>query len=130
MTDTPTILVIDDDPLSRQIIKAILGKSNNYVEAGNGSEGLEQLTAHPEASLVLLDLDMPETDGYQFLKYYQTSLKDQRKVYIAITSCTGESTFRTQALRENIDLSLVKAYLQKPFNMMLLRQSVVDACKE
>jgi CheY-like chemotaxis protein len=65
-TDRP-ILVVDDDTATRKTIRRMLEKEGwTVAEADNGRVGLEQAEANPPA-LILLDLMMPEMDGFEFL---------------------------------------------------------------
>ncbi len=66
--DSPTLLVVEDDLATREMLRASLERENfTVVEAGNGHEALEQLaTVRP--ALILLDLMMPEMDGFQFTR--------------------------------------------------------------
>ena len=61
------ILIVEDDAAARERIRSLLEKDGwIVVEAGNGREGLERLTERrPE--VVLLDLNMPVMDGFDFL---------------------------------------------------------------
>ena len=62
-----SILVVDDDPTVRQLMRRILEKEGHTViEAENGRRGLERL-AKGIPSLILLDLMMPEMDGFEFV---------------------------------------------------------------
>ncbi len=62
------ILLVEDDAAARLHLRAVLEKDGwSVAEAGDGREGLRQATAHrPE--VVLLDLNMPVMDGFDFLK--------------------------------------------------------------
>jgi CheY-like chemotaxis protein len=61
------ILVVDDDPQNRELIGRVLRKDGwSVVEAENGRVGLQRL-AEQRPALVLLDLMMPEMDGFEFL---------------------------------------------------------------
>jgi CheY-like chemotaxis protein len=64
-----SILVVEDDLPTREALCRSLA-SMEYVahEAVNGRTGLEWLTKHPAPSLILLDLMMPEMDGFEFLR--------------------------------------------------------------
>jgi PAS domain S-box-containing protein len=66
--DSPTVLVVEDDLATREMLRASLERENfTVVEAGNGHEALAQLdTMRP--ALILLDLMMPEMDGFQFTR--------------------------------------------------------------
>lgn len=62
------ILVVEDDPTTREMVKKLLEKDSwNVALAENGSVGLQQLKA-VSPQLILLDLMMPEMDGFQFLE--------------------------------------------------------------
>jgi diguanylate cyclase (GGDEF)-like protein/PAS domain S-box-containing protein len=68
MTYNPCILVVDDDAMTRLLVREVL--SNNgfeIIEAENGRQGLE-LFARTGLDMVLLDVIMPEMDGFEFLR--------------------------------------------------------------
>ncbi|MDR3406505.1 MAG: response regulator [Chthoniobacter sp.] len=66
--DKPTVLVVEDDDVTRDMLRASLEKEEFIVaEASNGVEALQKLaTLRP--ALILLDLMMPEMDGFQFTR--------------------------------------------------------------
>ncbi len=63
-----TVLIIDDNPLDRLLVKRVLQNNKPYrvFEAGGGAEGLETVEAH-QPDLIILDLNMPEMDGFEVL---------------------------------------------------------------
>ena len=62
------VLVVDDDAEVRNVVSVTLNKVGlKTAEAVNGRAAFEWLAAHPAPDLVLLDLMMPEMDGFQFL---------------------------------------------------------------
>lgn len=64
MNDTKTILVVDDEPDNRKLVHALLKKQGyNVLEAAGGSEALARADA--SVDLILLDIMMPEMDGFQ-----------------------------------------------------------------
>jgi CheY-like chemotaxis protein len=65
---TPEVLVVEDDPNVRDVLRGIFTNNGWQVtEAENGSIGIERLNGcRPE--LIMLDLLMPEMDGFQFLE--------------------------------------------------------------
>jgi CheY-like chemotaxis protein len=64
----PTILVVDDDQAILQTVAEILTDEGYHVlTASHGAEALEVLT-HTSPQLILLDMRMPEMDGWQFAK--------------------------------------------------------------
>jgi CheY-like chemotaxis protein len=63
-----TVLIVEDDVAARRVLRQGLKKSGwRVVEAANGRVALEQVAAH-SPDLVLLDLVMPEMDGFEFLE--------------------------------------------------------------
>jgi CheY-like chemotaxis protein len=65
---TPDILIVDDDQATRDVLRRTLIKEGWTVrEAANGTEGLEQL-ARAVPAVMLLDLLMPEVDGFEVLR--------------------------------------------------------------
>jgi signal transduction histidine kinase/CheY-like chemotaxis protein/HAMP domain-containing protein len=69
LDDAATILMVDDDPQSRELIQRQLKLANiAFFEAGSGKQAIEWLSANDPPSLILLDLTMPEMDGFMFLQ--------------------------------------------------------------
>jgi PAS domain S-box-containing protein len=67
-TKDAVVLIVDDDPDVRGIIRqAVEGVGLIPAEAGNGRAALDWLEKNPAPSLILLDLMMPEVDGFEFL---------------------------------------------------------------
>jgi signal transduction histidine kinase len=66
--DSSNVLIIDDNPGIKELMKNILEKEKISVNtANNGKEGLESLARYTP-DLIILDLEMPVMDGFQFLK--------------------------------------------------------------
>jgi PAS domain S-box-containing protein len=62
------VLIVEDDAAAREMMRQTIEKmSLPVVEAADGRAALEWLVAHPEPALVLLDLMMPEVDGFEVL---------------------------------------------------------------
>lgn len=59
-----TILVVDDEPLNRKLVRAILGADHTIVEAGDGESGIARVAAG-DVDLVILDVQMPRMDGFE-----------------------------------------------------------------
>lgn len=65
------VLIVDDSFMMRRVIRNILEKDPDFViqaEAGNGLEALEQV-AQQQPDVILLDIEMPQMDGIEFLKH-------------------------------------------------------------
>jgi CheY-like chemotaxis protein len=64
-----TVLVVDDDPASLRLAAATIERLGcRVVCAGGGAEGLEAAATHGPLSAIVLDLLMPDVDGFQFLE--------------------------------------------------------------
>lgn len=89
MSDRHKILVVDDDLVSRNIVKDILSSENYEVlEASNGNEAMRKaVVANPD--LILLDLIMPGVDGFEVCRRLRTEL-DTVAVPIIIFSSKAE----------------------------------------
>jgi CheY-like chemotaxis protein len=62
-----SVLVVEDDPATREMARRTMEQERWKVfEAENGRVGLEQMARH-EVDLILLDLMMPEMDGFEFV---------------------------------------------------------------
>lgn len=65
-----TILIVDDARLYRELLRLQLARhGHSFLTATNGREAVEVFTAHPEIDLILLDLMMPEMNGFDFLRW-------------------------------------------------------------
>ncbi len=84
--ETSRILVVDDDPEARMLARRTLEKEGwTVVEAGNGKEGLEAIQAcRPDA--ILLDLMMPEMDGFAVVSQLQSDPALQMIPVIVVTA--------------------------------------------
>ncbi|MBL8112820.1 MAG: response regulator, partial [Acidobacteria bacterium] len=90
------VLVVDDDPEVREMLRRILEKTGWVVEeAGNGREGLA-VAARNRPELVLLDLMMPEMDGFEFLEEFRQDAQNARVPVIVVTAkdLSGEERTR------------------------------------
>jgi CheY-like chemotaxis protein len=80
------VLIVEDDPQTRDMLRRTLEKDGWQVtEAQNGKVGLAQLEGHVP-SLILLDLMMPEMDGFEFMEALRQRKDTQRIPVIVITA--------------------------------------------
>ena len=105
------ILVVDDDAVNRLLLQAILEKAGFLVElASGGWEAVEQFQHHlPD--LVLLDLLMPDLDGYQTLAALRRTVPSQSVPMVAV-SANLETEERTRALGAGFS-----AFVGKPLQL-------------
>lgn len=115
-----TVLVVDDSRIMRNIVKntfSAMGIPCDFVEAGNGKEALLQLETR-EIHLVLLDWNMPELSGLDFLKKVRAMEKYSSLPIIMVTS---------EAARYNVIEALKNGatdYIIKPVNEKSFREKI------
>lgn len=122
MTDTAarpgntaaTVLVVDDDPLNRQLLSMSIGHlGHDVLEAGNGVDALEMLAAN-EVDVVLTDIEMPEMDGYGLLEHRSGDDRLRAIPFIVISGVDEMAS-----IIRCIGLG-AEDYLPKPFDPVLL----------
>ncbi len=104
---TGQVLIVEDDPVTREMLRRTLEREGFLVvEAENGRVGLERVAQSPPA-LVLLDLMMPEVDGFQFLEALRHRPEWQQLPVVVVTAkdLTEEDRRR---LRGNVEKILHK----------------------
>jgi DNA-binding response OmpR family regulator len=100
------ILVVDDDPDIRGLLRELLGRAGYDVfEAETGKAGLRQLYAE-SPDLVLLDVSMPELDGWQTLE----RIRDLSEVPVILLTARGGELEKVRGLKGGAD-----DYVTKPF---------------
>ena len=113
-----TILIVDDDPVIVKFVKANL-EANAYdvAVAINGSEALKAVELEPP-DLVLLDIMMPEMDGFEVCR----RLREWSTVPIIMLTARGDEIDRVRCLELGAD-----DYISKPFgvNEMMARAQAV-----
>ncbi len=115
-----TVLVVDDSRIMRNIVKNTFTAMNipcQFVEAGNGKEALARLEEQ-EVHLILLDWNMPELSGLDFLKTVRAQDKHKSLPIIMVTS---------EAARYNVIEALKNGatdYIIKPVNEKSFREKL------
>ncbi len=108
-------LVIDDSRTIRTIIGKILREIGmDVLEAGNGKQALEQMKLHAGIELILVDWNMPEMNGLDFIKAVRAQKLYDRVRILMVTSET-ETDQVTKALKAGAN-----EYLMKPFSREIL----------
>lgn len=108
MSQTSTILVIDDEPQIRKFLRISLASQGYKVlEAANGAEGLNQAALN-RPDLVVLDLGLPDMDGQQLL----VELREWLHVPVMVLSVRASEAQKVQALDGGAN-----DYVTKPFGI-------------
>lgn len=115
--DLPLLLIVDDDPLVRHLVRQALEGHYRIEVAADGAEGLQRaLTARPD--IVLTDLIMPTMTGLQLLHALRTARELDDTPVVILTSSDEESE-RIRLLREG-----AQDFVQKPFSLEELRARI------
>ena len=119
----PRILVVDDDPAVRDVLRPALARGGyDALAAASGMEGLVRAQAE-RPDLVLLDVMMPGMDGWEVLKLLKLDAAT-REIPVVILSVRAEPRDRIRALQEGaVD------YVAKPFAVEELLASVAAALR-
>lgn len=88
MTERQKILIVDDMEVNRGILENLFQDEYDIVQATNGNEAISQIEAHGDFALILLDIIMPEMDGFGVLEYMKSKDLIQHLPVILITSET------------------------------------------
>lgn len=110
------ILVIDDNPEARELLKTILAeKGYQVLEAGDGEQALEVMSTSL-IHMAIVDLDMPKMNGIEFSKHAKAARPD-----LPIIMVTAYSQFYVPA---DILASGIDAFLQKPLDLTRLLKAI------
>ncbi|GAK58845.1 putative signal transduction histidine kinase [Candidatus Vecturithrix granuli] len=118
-----TILLVDDDVRNIFALSSVLeDKGLSVLAAGNGREALDMLASHPEIDLVLMDIMMPEMDGYETMQHIRKQPEFSKLPIIALTAkamkgdrqrCieAGASDYLSKPVESEKLLSLLRVWL-------------------
>jgi two-component system, chemotaxis family, chemotaxis protein CheY len=115
------VLVVDDSAIMRKVITQILEMlGHDSVPAANGLDAFERLKEHEDVRLILLDWNMPEMNGIEFLR----AIKERPGLaQIPVIMLTTESERRKMI--EAIEAG-AKHYLTKPFQPETLATKILQ----
>ena len=108
-------LIVDDSRAMRRILRQIVEPLGFQIaEAGHGIEGLQRLREYPEIELALVDWNMPEMNGIEFIKAVRENPLYERIKLVMVTTETEPSKM-ARALMSGVD-----EFLMKPFTPEML----------
>jgi CheY-like chemotaxis protein len=117
----PCILIVEDDPAVREFLEFLLAE-NGYetTSARNGRDALIQMAAR-KPSVVLLDLNMPIMDGWEFRRH---QLDDPRQSGVPVVAVTGHYD------PHDVERTLGVKCVTKPVQADQVLAEVQEACRD
>ena len=122
------IICIDDDPIALLLSKLVISKSNfasRVITLANGQEGItylekeetiaESKTGHP--LLILLDLNMPVMDGWEFLEQFSKKLQQE---YLDVKIILLSSSIDPNDIRKSKQFEMVLDFFPKPLTREIM----------
>ena len=113
----PLILVCDDEPTLRELVRAVLGPGYRFVEAADGREALA-VANDVEPDLIVLDVMLPGLSGIEVLVALR---RDERLRSTPVIVITAWSHTETEVITAGAD-----AFVSKPFDPDVLSQTVEE----
>ena len=118
MNEKQTILIVDDAEFNRDILKEILGENYNYLEAENGNQAIQMIGDNLEIDLMLLDINMPQMNGFEVLAIMKRSQCIEETPVIMISSEESVDT-----MREAYEMGITD-YITRPFDSVIVKKRV------
>jgi len=124
-TKNQKVLVIDDDKDVRELLSRLL-KDAGYrpIDARDGKEGLERTKDEP--ALIILDLEMPRMDGFEFLDNYIKDVPEEKRAPVLVFSGKDLTDVQEDLLKERV-VGLVKKDDVSMDNLSKMIQSIVKS---
>ncbi len=117
-----SILVVEDNPVNQLLVTRVLQKFGFKVDiAGNGVQALEQLQNNHHYDIIIMDIQMPEMDGYETTRHIRNSQSKYTNIPIlAMTAHTiaGE-------IEKCLNAGMTD-FISKPFNPQELREKLIN----
>ncbi len=116
------VLLVDDSAVMRKIIQRNIKETglivDEFVEAGDGNQALDKVNANGDLDLILLDWNMPNMSGIEFVKTLR-SLNLDRRIPVVMVTTEGSDAKVSEAKESGAD-----GYLTKPFTADQLRDTL------
>ncbi|MEG2144853.1 MAG: response regulator, partial [Oscillospiraceae bacterium] len=119
-----TVLVVDDNDINRKILRNILAEEYYVVEAEDGLQAIVQLEKMVnEVALILLDLVMPQMNGFEFMEELKKKARFSNIPVIVTTQKEGVETEIEVLSKGAMD------FLTKPYNSSVIKHRVANTIK-
>lgn len=118
-TDKKNLLIIDDDFATRELIESLFMDEEQYVvlKAENAEQGLSLLETQ-NIDIILLDVMMPQIDGYELCRKVRNISKN-KAIPIIILTAKHQQTDIQEGIKAGAD-----EYVTKPFDLDLLKKRI------
>lgn len=119
------ICIIDDDKIYQFLLRKIINIVNPEIKIHSYYNGSEAIKAFEKIDscchIILLDLNMPKMDGWEFIEAYQKMKTDFRsipKIYISTSSISENDKIKANSY------PMVKGYLTKPITVKIIEEII------
>lgn len=114
------ILLVDDRPENILSLEEILAKDNRrFITANSGNEALKQVLKNENIGLIMLDVQMPDMDGFEVAQILKANSKTKDIAIIFVTAISKDEQYVLKGFEEGaVD------YLQKPLDINITRAKV------
>jgi len=113
------ILYVDDEPINLMLFKNMFKNHYNVFTSESGMAGLSILRENPDICVVISDMRMPKMDGIEFIKKAKELYPDL--FYFILTGYEI-----TEEIQDCLNVGLICKYLQKPFNIKEIADSISE----
>jgi twitching motility two-component system response regulator PilH len=113
-----SIIHIDDSSADTSMMKSILASAGHQVTSYNDPTAIEEKVAAAKPALVLLDIVMPQRNGYEVLRAIKRNL-DTKDIPVVLVSSKSEETDVRWGLRQG-----ASDYITKPYNAQMVLSKV------
>ena len=118
------VLIVEDNEINRETLKAVLSDEYSILEAENGQEALDVLNVNKgSVALILLDVMMPVMDGYTFLDIVKKDSVLSLIPVIVTTQSNGEAD-EIAALEHGAN-----DFVSKPYRAQIIRHRAASLIK-
>lgn len=113
-----TLLIVDDVPMNIQVLADVLKTAYRIKVATSGAEALELACRREQPDLILLDIMMPEMDGYEVCRRLKQA-DETRRIPIIFVTARGD----TEDHEKGLNLGAVD-YIVKPFQLPIIQARI------
>ncbi|MDE1148233.1 MAG: SpoIIE family protein phosphatase [Azospirillaceae bacterium] len=111
MQETPRVLIVDDDPVMRDLVSVItMAQGFDVMQASDGAEGLSIIRSMPQVDMVISDWEMPFMDGVEFCRQIR-AMHLPKYIHVLLLTARQRQADFLAAMEAGAD-----DFLSKPFN--------------